>query len=259
VGHDIRITSKPAWLTNFTDTGENLVTSDTTLHLFAQSFPAGTLILGGNAGSGYSMYSVLVQSQGGNIPPADTTPPSITLTAPAQGGTVSGAVTLIATATDNVGVVGVQFHLNGANLGAEDTTNPFSVFWDTSGAAPGPYTLTAIARDAAGNTTSSDPVQVTLASSSSTLSVSIVGNGSVTSSPTGILCTSGTCSASYDVSSTISLVAKAGKRWNFTGWSGACSGTSECVIQLSTDQFVGAAFSKYANGAGKGKGKGHKK
>jgi len=189
----------------------------------------------------------------------DITPPSISLTSPTTGTTLSDPVTLTATATDNIGVVGVQFQLNGTNLGVEKTTTPFSVSWDTTGVAPGQYTLTAIARDAAGNTTSSDPVQVALASSSSTLSVSIVGNGSVTSSPTGILCTSGTCSASYDVSSTISLVAKAVKRGSFAGWSGACSGTSECVIQLSTDQFVGATFSKNVNGAGKGKGKGHKK
>jgi len=185
----------------------------------------------------------------------DTHPPSITLTSPTTGTTLSDPVTLTASATDNMGVVGVQFQLNGTNLGGEDTTTPFSVFWDTGGAAPGSYTLTAIARDAAGNTTSSDPVQVTLASSSPTLSVSVVGGGSVTSSPTGILCTSGTCSASYGVGSTVTLIAQANKRWNFAGWSGACSGTSECVIQLSTDQFVGATFSKNGKGAGKGGGR----
>jgi hypothetical protein len=185
----------------------------------------------------------------------DITPPSIALTSPTTGTTLSDPVTLTATATDNMGVGGVQFQLNGTNLGAEETTAPFSVFWDTSGAAPGPYTLTAIARDAAGNTTTSDPVQVTLASSSPTLSVSVVGGGSVTSSPTGILCTSGTCSASYGVGSTVTLIAQANKRWKFAGWSGACSGTSECVIQLSTDQFVGATFSKGGKGAGKGGGR----
>lgn len=186
----------------------------------------------------------------------DITPPSISLTSPASGTTLSDPVTITATATDNIGVVGVQFQLNGTNLGAEDTTNSFSVSWDTTGVAPGQYTLTAIARDAAGNTTSSDPVQVTLASSSSsTLSVSIVGNGSVTSSPTGIQCTSGTCSASYDVSSSIALVAQAGKRWAFVGWSGACSGTGECVIQLATDQFVGATFAKTGSTGSKGGGR----
>jgi hypothetical protein len=51
----------------------------------------------------------------------DTIPPAVSLTAPAAGATVSGAaVTLSATASDNVGVVGVQFKLDGANLGTED-------------------------------------------------------------------------------------------------------------------------------------------
>ena len=41
------------------------------------------------------------------------------MTAPAAGATVSGTVSVSATASDNVGVVGVQFLLDGANLGAE--------------------------------------------------------------------------------------------------------------------------------------------
>ena len=124
------------------------------------------------------------------------------------------------------------------------------------------YTYTVKAYDQAGNTSGlSNPVSLTLPPSTSTLSVSIVGNGSVSSSPTGIQCTSGTCSASYDVNSTISLVAQAGKRWNFVGWSGACSGTAECVIQLSTDQLVSANFSKAGSTGNNatGKGKGNKK
>src|SRR4029077_6352266 len=72
-------------------------------------------------------------------------------------------VTLTANASDNVGVVGVQFKLNGANLGAEDTTAPYSISWDTTALAAGTYTLTAVARDAAGNVTTSAPVTVTKA------------------------------------------------------------------------------------------------
>jgi hypothetical protein len=230
----------------------------------------GTTYIASNLQPGLTYYFAVTahDTSGNESPPSDevsryivdssldVTPPSISLTSPASGATLSDPVTITATATDNIGVVGVQFQLNGTDLGAEDTTNSFSVSWDTTGVAPGQYTLTAIARDAAGNTTSSDPVQVTLASSSSsTLSVSVVGNGSVTSSPAGIQCTSGTCSASYDASSTVALAAKAGKRWKFAGWSGACSGTGECVIQLATDQFVGATFSKNSNGAGNGRGK----
>ena len=51
---------------------------------------------------------------------ADTTAPTVSLTAPANGATVSGTINVTATASDNVGVVGVQFLLDGNNLGAED-------------------------------------------------------------------------------------------------------------------------------------------
>ena len=57
-----------------------------------------------------------------------------------------------ANATDNVGVAGVQFLLDGTPLGAEDTTAPYAVTWDTTTATNGPHTLTCPARDAAGNT-----------------------------------------------------------------------------------------------------------
>jgi hypothetical protein len=71
-------------------------------------------------------------------------------------------VTVSANATDNVGVVGVQFKLDGANLGTEDTTAPYSVSWNTTTAANGAHTLTAVARDAAGNTTTSALVTMTV-------------------------------------------------------------------------------------------------
>ena len=128
-----------------------------------RSFPAGTITLGGNAGSGGSMYSVVVKPDGGT--PADTTPPTVTLTAPSTG-TVSGTVTVSASASDNVGVTGVQFRLQGANLGAEDTTNPYSTSWNTTTVPNGSYALTAIARDAAGNTKTSASLTVTVSNTS---------------------------------------------------------------------------------------------
>ena len=188
-------------------------------------------------------------------PSPDITPPSISLTSPTTGTTLSGTVTIAASATDNIGVAGVQFQINGTNFGAEDTTSPFSISWDTTGVAPGQYNLTAIARDAAGNTTNSAPSTVDISSPLSILSVSIDGNGSVTGTPNGTLCNSGTCFTSYGTGSTITLIAQSGKRWDFTGWNGACSGTGECVIQLSTDQFVGATFTKSGNGSVNGNGR----
>ena len=84
------------------------------------------------------------------------------MTAP-PAGTVSGTVTLTANAADNVGVSGVQFLVDNAAQGAEDTTSPYSTSWNTTTAANGTHTLTVRARDAAGNITTSAPVTVTVA------------------------------------------------------------------------------------------------
>ena len=112
-------------------------------------------------GSGVPSVAKFVRLGGTAAP--DTTPPTVSLTAPANGATVSGtAVTVAATASDNVGVAGVQFKLDGANLGAEDTTSPYSVPWNSTTATNGSHTLTAVARDAAGNTTTSAGVSVTV-------------------------------------------------------------------------------------------------
>src|SRR5205807_1819960 len=91
-----------------------------------------------------------------------TTPPTVSITAPANGATVSATITVSGTASDNVGVVGVQFKLDGANLGAEDRTAEHWVAWDTTTATNGSHTLTAVARDAAGTTTTSAAVTVTV-------------------------------------------------------------------------------------------------
>jgi hypothetical protein len=61
-----------------------------------------------------------------------------------------------------MGIAGVQFQLDGANLSAEDTTSPYSITWNTTTATNGSHTLTATARDAAGNTTTSAGVTLTV-------------------------------------------------------------------------------------------------
>ncbi len=95
--------------------------------------------------------------------PSDTTPPTVSISTPSSGSTVSGSsVTVSANASDNTGVVGVQFRLDGANLGAEDTTAPYSIVWNTTSATNGTHNLTAVARDAAGNLATSPIVSVTV-------------------------------------------------------------------------------------------------
>lgn len=93
---------------------------------------------------------------------ADVTPPSVSITAPANSATVSGTITVSANASDNVGVAGVQFKLDGANLGTEDTTSPYSMSWNTTTASNGLHALTAVARDAAGNSATAANVNVTV-------------------------------------------------------------------------------------------------
>jgi hypothetical protein len=100
-----------------------------------------------------------------NGPPSDTSPPSATITSPADGATVSGTISVTGDASDNVGVTSVQFLLDGAPLGTEDATAPYAVTWDTATTADGAHTLTAVARDAAGNRGTSAPVRITVSNS----------------------------------------------------------------------------------------------
>lgn len=90
-------------------------------------------------------------------PPAETldaVPPSVAFTAPAASAAVSGSVPLAAKASDDVGVAGVQFRVDGVDLGAELRQPPFALAWDSASGPNGPHSLTATARDAAGNRSS---------------------------------------------------------------------------------------------------------
>jgi hypothetical protein len=107
----------------------------------------------------------------GGVPvaPGDTIPPTVSLTAPTAGATLTGTASLSATASDNVGVAGVQFKVDGTNVGAEDTTSPYSLSWDSSLVSNGTHSITAIARDGAGNTTTSTAISITTSNALSTV------------------------------------------------------------------------------------------
>ena len=92
---------------------------------------------------------------------ADTTPPTVALSAPASGATVSGTVAVSANASDNVGVARVEFYLNGA-LASTVSTAPYGYNWNTTAVANGSYTLLAKAYDAAGNVGQSTIIPVTV-------------------------------------------------------------------------------------------------
>lgn len=101
------------------------------------------------------------------VPGADGTPPSVQLTSPVDGTTgLSGALNFTATASDNVGVVGVTFQVDGVTL-SEDLSAPYQAALPaTSAYASGVHVVRARARDAAGNVSSWSAARVTFNGSS---------------------------------------------------------------------------------------------
>ena len=121
----------------------------------------------------------------------DSTAPTVSLTPPAP--IVSGTVNLAATASDDVGVAGVKFLLDGnTTIGVEDTTSPYGVSWNTTTVANGTHTLAAQARDAANNVATSTASTVTVDNQAPTGTVVINGGAAATNSRTVTLTLSAT-------------------------------------------------------------------
>jgi len=91
------------------------------------------------------------------------TPPTVAITAPPTGGqfVAPASLTIAADASDSGGILSVTFQANGTPI-ASDSTNPYSVSWNNVPA--GTYILTAVATDGGGQTTTSDPVTITVSS-----------------------------------------------------------------------------------------------
>jgi hypothetical protein len=90
--------------------------------------------------------------------------PTVSISSPAAGATVTGTVTISGLPTPKTGAViaGVQFKVDAVNVGAEDTTAPYSVSWDTSRMTKGAHQLTATTRDTSNRLSDTSPVRVTV-------------------------------------------------------------------------------------------------
>lgn len=102
-----------------------------------------------------------VSAAAGYAPPPDTTDPTVAMTAPLEGATVSGTAVVDVSASDDVGVVKVDLYVDGIFF-VTDTASPYSFAWDTSALPNGTHTLHAVATDAAGNSASTAPISVTV-------------------------------------------------------------------------------------------------
>jgi hypothetical protein len=189
---------------------------------------------------------------------AENTPPVVHITGPVTGtALMGGSSPLTATATDNVGVVGVQFILDGnVNLGSPDTSSPYSGSWDLTAVSNGNHTLAAHAWDAAGNSATSI-IDVIVDNEAPAAGTIIVNNGDVVTTSTNVTLTlsatdavtaitemrlsnTGTFGASepYSITTAWALSAGSGTKTvyvQFKDAAGNWSPTSTDTIDLNTD------------------------
>ncbi len=140
---------------------------------FVYTTPAG---FAGNDSFEYEVRNAAGEEATGvvTITVVDVTPPTVRISAPAAGA-VSGIVVIAASALDNVDVASVTFFDDTTQISAALLRSPFSITWDSRLVPNGTHTLTAIARDAAGNATTSAAVVVNV--------VNTVATGSLGANP----------------------------------------------------------------------------
>ena len=168
-------------------------------------------------------------------------PPSVSITNPASGAvfTAPASFTIAALANDSDGTVGtVQFFVNGTPVGSSSGPT-FSAA--VSGLSAGSYSLTAVATDNQGATTTSDAVNIIVEASTPvkyplTVSVAPPNSGSVTANPSQP-------ADGYDAGTTVMLTASAATGFAFTGWNGAVTGTQNpLAITMDAAKSITANF-----------------
>ena len=182
------------------------------------SFPAVTTsrvrVLVHNALSGYSVVTEIEAYQSVNA----NTPPTVSLSAPADGATYTAPATidLTASASDSDGIDRVEFYQGSSLLGTA-TASPYSYTWNNVPA--GTYTLTAKAYDSLGASTVTAPVNVTVSSGGTTrVNAASQTNGGVASA-------SSTYSAAYPAQA-VNNGDRKGTNWGSGGgWADATLGS----------------------------------
>ena len=188
-----------------------------------------------NAGVGsYTLTAVATDNEGAMTTSAPVhvtvtatnAPPSVSISSPAAGASFVAPATIpvSANAADSDGTVAsVAFYASGALIGT-DTTSPFSVSWPN--VAAGSYSLTAVATDNSGATTTSAPVAITVTPPPNRTNVALAANG-------GVATASSTYSAAYSVAGTINGDRK-GIGWGSGGgWNDATSNTYPDWVEVA--------------------------
>ena len=233
---------------SFTPSAANLVGQTTGTIYTDAGLAAGTyyyIVLAVDAAGGKSVasntISVAVQ--------ADAVPPTVSIAGLAEGSTISGTFTLQANASDNVLVAGVTFRLDGVAIAAEDSSAPYSISWVTNNATNGAHVITAVARDAANNTTISAAVNITISNSGTGAPAGLVaaysfeeGSGTSTADASGQSNT-----GTLNGGATWSAAGKSGKAVSFNGTSGMVTVADKASLDLTSAMTLSAWVNPSAN------------
>jgi len=214
---------------NFSPQGQPaqaVVTANFTAALPALSVtPATNISSSGNQGGPFSpsSFQYQLQATAGSVGYAVSGVPSW-LTASSTSGTVTTSATTL------------TFTINSsANTLSPATYNATITFTDTTN------------NDTVQTTTAALTVNVLNAPPNYTLDVSVSGNGTVSSSPTGISCPS-VCTMNYSSGTQVMLTTAPAGGATFNGWGGACSGNGSCLLTMNAIESVTAMFSASAGG-----------
>jgi subtilisin family serine protease len=147
------------------------------------------------ASGAHSLFAIATDSAGNTKPSAvvnvtvDNTAPTVSLTAPVNGGVISGTIAMTATASDNVAVSKVEFYRDNNVLVASDTSSPYSQNWNTTSMTSGTHTMYAVATDTAGNRTTSAVATFTIDNVAPTVAITSPANGAVVARTTTVVIT----------------------------------------------------------------------
>ncbi|MFA6004170.1 MAG: right-handed parallel beta-helix repeat-containing protein, partial [Elusimicrobiota bacterium] len=206
---------------------------------------------GGSASYGYDSLTAWRAAMGLDIHSFEVDPssPSVSMTAPAEGATLSGTVTISATASDNMDMAGVQFKLDGADLGTQDTATPYSISWNTTLASNGAHVLTAVARDMTGNSSTSTAINVTVSNSALSQPANVVGaaasTGSIVWSWDSVTGADGIRVVSVSSADLSGDLAGSAAAWAETGLSTNTAYTRRIVAFNATDVSTSVAVTTY--------------
>ena len=189
---------------------------------------------------GYSPYTYPHPLQGGVSPPSDTSAPTVPAGLGASQTTSSGTTISWNASTDNTGVTGYRVYRNSVQIGTATGTS----YADTGLSPSTTYSYRISAYDAAGNTSAqSSALSVTTSAGTATFTLTVAksgtGNGTVSG---GTINCGTTCTQTATTGTQITLTANPATGSTFTGWSGACTGTTNCTLTINTNTSATATF-----------------